>query len=82
MQGVGEVIETAVCIQGGNSHLWAFHPRHPALNTHEFSSLNGANGEKVFEAYPENKTPAAYRIFWYYGPGKDVITIVAITPHP
>ena len=57
-------------------------PRHPGLNTHEYSSLQGANGEKIFEAYAENNTPAAYRIFWHYGPGKDVITIVAITPHP
>ena len=57
-------------------------PRHTGLNTHEFSSLRGANGEKLFEAYAENRTPAAYRIFWHYGPGKDVITIVAITPHP
>lgn len=57
-------------------------PRHPSLNTHEFESLTGLNGEKVFEAYAENNTPAAYRIFWHYGPGKDVITILAITPHP
>ena len=56
--------------------------RHPALGTHEYESLKGLNGEKVFEAYAENKTPAAYRIFWHYGPGKDVITIIAITPHP
>ena len=57
-------------------------PRHKALNTHPFNSLQGANGEKVFEAYAENNTPAAYRIFWHYGPGKDEITVVAITPHP
>jgi hypothetical protein len=65
-------------------------PRHPSLNTHEFTSLNGAKGEKVFEAYAQNDTPGAYRIFWHYGPdetkGKKkrtpVITIVAITPHP
>jgi hypothetical protein len=57
-------------------------PRHPSLNTHKYDSLIGSNGEEVFEAYAENKTPAAYRIFWYYGPGKDIITIVAITPHP
>ncbi len=25
--------------------------RHPSLNTHEFTSLKGPNGEKVFEAY-------------------------------
>ena len=64
-------------------------PRHPGLNTHEFTSLTGANGEKVFEAYAQNNTPGACRIFWHYGPdetkGKKrtpVITIVAITPHP
>jgi hypothetical protein len=64
-------------------------PQHPGLQTHEFLSLTGANGERIFEAYAQNKTPGAYRIFWHYGPdeirGKKrtpVITIVAITPHP
>jgi hypothetical protein len=57
-------------------------PRHPSLNTYKYSSLSGPNGEEVFEAYAENKTPAAYRIFWFYGPEKKEITIIAITPHP
>ena len=57
-------------------------PRHPALNTHKYSSLRGPDGEEIFEAYAENNTPAAYRIFWFYGPGKNKITIIAITPHP
>lgn len=57
-------------------------PRHPGLNTHKFNSIAGENGEEIFEAYAENQTPAAYRLFWHYGPGKGVITIVAITPHP
>lgn len=57
-------------------------PRHPSLNTHKYSSLSGPKGEEIFEAYAENKTPAAYRIFWFYGPEKKVITIIAITPHP
>ena len=57
-------------------------PRHPGLNTHKFSSLKGPGGEEVFEAYAENKTPAAWRIFWYYGPDKKQITILAMTPHP
>ncbi len=56
--------------------------RHSALQMHKFSSLQGPNGEDVFEAYAQNNTPGAYRIFWYYGPGKGEITIVAITPHP
>ena len=57
-------------------------PRHPSLNTHKYCSLQGENGEDIFEAYAENDTPAAYRIFWHYGPGKKIITIIAITPHP
>ena len=57
-------------------------PRHPSLQTHPYVSLEGPNGEKVFEAYAEQKTPAAYRIFWYYGPSRGLITIVAITSHP
>ena len=56
--------------------------RHKSLNTHKYNSLIGPHGEEVFEAYAENNTPAAYRIFWFYGPGKRQITIVAITPHP
>jgi hypothetical protein len=57
-------------------------PRHPGLSTHEFTTLKGPKGEKVFEAYAEQRTPAAYRVFWYYGPQENEITIVAITPHP
>lgn len=64
-------------------------PRHPSLNTHEYESLVGKNGEKVWEAYAQNRTPGAYRVFFHYGPdytdkGKRiaVITIIAITPHP
>jgi len=64
-------------------------PHHPGLNAHEFTSLVGANGEKVFEAYAQNNTPGAYRIFWHYCPDetkgkkrRPVITIVAITAHP
>ena len=56
--------------------------RHPSLNTHEFRSLKGPNGEKVFEAYAQHKTPGAYRVFWYYSPRKSMITIVAMAPHP
>jgi bisphosphoglycerate-dependent phosphoglycerate mutase len=57
-------------------------PKHPGLNTHKYSELQGYNKEEIFEAYAENKTPAAYRIFWHYGPEKEFITIIAITPHP
>lgn len=62
--------------------LLARDPRYPSLQTHEFASLRGPNGEKIFEAYAEQRTPAAYRVFWYYGPSKGRITIFAITSHP
>ncbi len=57
-------------------------PKHPGLNTHKYVSLTRKFGIEVFEAYAENKTPQAYRIFWHYGPEKGAITIIAITPHP
>ncbi len=57
-------------------------PRHPGLHTHEHEFLKGANGEKVFEACVENDTPTAWRVFWHYGPGRGIIKVVAITPHP
>ena len=56
--------------------------RHPSLNTHKYDSLFGAKGEDIFESYAENNTPAAYRIFWHYGPAKEKITVIAITNHP
>jgi hypothetical protein len=64
--------------------------RAKSLRTHEYESLTKRYGKKVFVAYAQQKTPAAYRIFWHYGPDKidsngkriPVITIVAITPHP
>jgi hypothetical protein len=60
----------------------AINPRHNSLQTHEYLSLRGPNGEKVFEAYAEQNTPAAYRVFWYYGPARGLIIIFAITSHP
>jgi len=61
----------------------AENPAHPGLKTHKYDSLVGPNGAEVFEAYAENNTPAAYRIFWCYFPPKSgTITILLITPHP
>lgn len=56
--------------------------RHRSLQTHPFNGLQGPDGQKIFESYVENKTPGAWRIFWYYGPGKGVLTILSITEHP
>lgn len=64
--------------------LLSANPRHPGLETHEFNSLDNpyAPTQKVFEAYAQQNTPGAYRIFWCYGPNSGEITILAITPHP
>ena len=56
--------------------------RHPSLNTHKYDDMRGPRGEEVFESYAQNNTPGAYRIFWYYGPKKSEITILAIAQHP
>jgi hypothetical protein len=64
--------------------------RAKSLQTHEFESLTRRYGKKIFEAYVQQNTPGAYRVFWHYGPDETdkngkriaVITIVAITPHP
>lgn len=59
-------------------------PKHSGLRTHPYSLLEHpwSTQEKVFEAYVQNNTPGAYRVFWCYGPKKKEITIIAITPHP
>lgn len=59
-------------------------PRHPGLETHPYSTLEHPwdSSQKVFEAYAQNKTPAAYRVFWCYGPEKKEITIISISAHP
>jgi hypothetical protein len=67
------------CVQ-----LLRANPRHPGLATHEYHSLAHPydDEQKVFEAYAQNRTPGAYRVFWCYGPKAKQITIIAITPHP
>lgn len=57
-------------------------PRHPGLRSHRFHSVTGPNGEQAFESYAEQDTPAAYRVFWCYGPEKGEITVIAISRHP
>lgn len=69
--------------------LLEVNPRHPSLRTHEYVSIVGFKGERIWEAYAQNRTPGAYRVFFHYGPdvgsGKKRtagLTIIAITPHP
>lgn len=55
---------------------------HVSLHTHKYERMSGPHGEEMFEAYVENRTPSAWRVFWYYGPGDRFLTIHAISPHP
>lgn len=59
-------------------------PKHPSLKTHEYDSLENPydKKKKVFEAYVQNNTPGAYRLFWCYGPKENEISLIAITAHP
>ena len=52
-------------------------PRHPGLQTHEYHSLPHPyrKSEKVFEAYIQHRTSAAYRLFWWPAP-KNLIQLV------
>lgn len=60
-----------------------------SLQTHVFESLTRRYGKKIFEAYVQQNTPGAYRIFWHYGPDEvdstgsriPIITVIAILPH-
>ena len=55
--------------------------KHPSLHTHKFSELSCKLGN-VFETYAQNNTAGAYRVFWAYGPNKNELYILDITPHP
>ena len=57
-------------------------PRHNSLGSHEINELTQKYGFKIFQSYLENKTPAAGRMFWAYGPDKGDITVLAVEPHP
>jgi hypothetical protein len=52
--------------------------RAKSLQTHEYQSMKGPGGQKVWESYAGMN----WRIFWHYGPDPNAITVFAITPHP
>jgi hypothetical protein len=57
--------------------------RHPGLKTHKYTEKKCPHGKDLFEAYAQNRTPGAYRIFFCYPPGQsDTLFIVDITDHP
>jgi len=52
-------------------------PFHPSLRSKIYDKK-----KRVYESSAQNNTPAAYRIFWHYEPGKKILTILTIVPHP
>lgn len=62
-------------------HLGA-NPFHPGLQSHEIDDLTRRYGQKVFESYLENNTPAAGRLFWVYGPERGQIAVIGLEAHP
>ena len=63
-------------------YLISKNPKHPGLNTHEVTQLSYRYGDRVWQSYLENNTPAAGRIYWVYGPDRMDITIIGLEPHP
>ncbi len=56
--------------------------RHSGLQTHKIKARKAPDGSPVFESYAQNQTAGAWRVFWHYGPGAGVLTILMITEHP
>ena len=57
-------------------------PRYKGLNSHQFEAFDDIFGEKIWESYVENRTPAAWRVWWFYGPDQGQISVVKIAQHP
>ncbi|MES1176490.1 MAG: hypothetical protein ABUL62_19355 [Myxococcales bacterium] len=58
-------------------------PNYRGLNVHSVKGAVCPHGDTLFEAYAQNNTPGAYRIFFCYPPNsRGRILIIAITPHP
>jgi hypothetical protein len=60
----------------------AHDPKFKGLNSHKYESMNERYGKEIWESYIQNNTPGAWRLFWFYGPDRDEITLVMATPHP
>lgn len=57
-------------------------PRQSGLSSHPYDDIRGPLGEKIFESYVENHTPSAWRVWWYYGPEQETLTVFDLGPHP
>jgi hypothetical protein len=64
-------------------------PHYPGLHSHQYQRFPGHETSKVWDSYVENRSPAAWRVYWMYGPDEktedgdplQVITVLAIRPH-
>lgn len=58
--------------------LLARDPRHPSLSTKKYDDALG-----IWQSYIEQHTPAAWRMWWQWDPGRpDTIIVVGFGPHP
>ena len=62
--------------------LLAENPKHRGLASHKVHGLSARYRRDIWESYVENHTPGAMRIFWYYGPGAQEITLLQLERHP
>jgi hypothetical protein len=62
--------------------LLAVDPRHPGLSTHKWKARTCPHGRALFEAYAQNHTAGAYRVFFCYDAPQGGILIVSIGAHP
>lgn len=57
-------------------------PHHPSLNSHRYEAFDKVYDQPVWESYVENRTPAAWRVWWAFGPERGQITVLDAGPHP
>lgn len=57
-------------------------PHDRRLHTHEYQTLQGAKGEKVFASHVDTKAAEAHRVFWHGAPIANHLIVVAITSYP
>jgi len=64
--------------------------RSKSLQSHKHESLSIRYKREIFEAYVQQHSPGAFRIFWHYGDDEQddkgkripIITVIAIIRHP
>ncbi|WP_078281761.1 hypothetical protein [Mycobacteroides franklinii] len=58
-------------------------PRHPPLRTERYGAFDKHFGEQIFQSNVQTKTPAAWRMWWFYDQSEDrTITVAAMGHHP